>query len=284
MNIANRIKFVFKYHLGERMVPSIVGAMKKNTINAYWYRDVVNFGDLITPLLLRKYGYTPVHVYPHKASLVSTGSILEHLSESYSGVILGSGFIYEQSRMKFPDAKVLSVRGKLSRDRLCAQHKHVTLGDPGLLASSIVLQRQTKKYVLGIVPHHVQASSPIISSLAGKDAEKITVIDVQQQPKNVFKLIDECEYIISSSMHGLIVADSFGIPNAWMAADELIGGRFKFDDYYSSLNMSAGNPFHLTGGESLTDLVAMTSAKPVDRINELRTINQELWSNLVKML
>ena len=36
-------------------------------------------------------------------------------------------------------------------------------------------------------------------------------------------------------MHGLIFADSYGIPNAWIAPhDSMIGGEFKFNDYYST--------------------------------------------------
>ena len=43
-----------------------------------------------------------------------------------------------------------------------------------------------------------------------------------------------CEAIISSALHGLIAADSFFFPNRWIKlSDNLMGGDFKFNDYYS---------------------------------------------------
>src|SRR5690606_40827407 len=42
-------------------------------------------------LVLRHYGFTPIYTKPHKADLISTGSILERISEDYQGIVLGSG-------------------------------------------------------------------------------------------------------------------------------------------------------------------------------------------------
>lgn len=272
------------YHLLVRGPQLVKGAVAQNGVKAYWYRDIVNFGDLITPLLLRKFGFTPVHTLSHKASLVSTGSILEHLSESYTGCILGSGFIYSDSSLSFPNARVLSVRGELTRERLGVKHKGVGLGDPGLLAPLTLAEHPEKKYVLGIVPHHIDIASTAVSQLVALNRDNVIAINVQQQPLEVFKLISQCEYILSSSLHGLIIADAFGIPNAWLGNDELIGGRFKFDDYYSSLGVVAGKPYKIIGKETLHELIAMTTLKPADRIAVLQDANHQLWSKLTSFL
>ena len=53
------------------------------------------------------------------------------------------------------------------------------------------------------------------------------------------KIISECECIISSSLHGLIIADSFLIPNQMVhLTDKLYGDGFKFDDYYSNFDIN----------------------------------------------
>jgi pyruvyltransferase len=42
--------------------------------------------------------------------------------------------------------------------------------------------------------------------------------------------------IASSSLHGLILADAYGIPNVWMCLNkDTGGGEFKFKDYYEGV-------------------------------------------------
>ena len=38
-----------------------IAAIRGNGIKAYWYKDELNFGDLITPLLLKHFGYMPIY-------------------------------------------------------------------------------------------------------------------------------------------------------------------------------------------------------------------------------
>lgn len=275
----HRLKMVH-YHLRVRLPEMIRGGLAGNAVKAYWFRDIVNFGDLITPLLLKEYGFTPVHTPPHKADFVSTGSILEHLPESFRGVILGSGFIYEDSQLHFPGANILSVRGELSKRILGPQRVNLQVGDPGLLAGKVLKVREEKRYRLGIVPHHIHLHSPLFRQIVAQHAGLVTLIDVRQQPLEVFRAIDQCESLLSSSLHGLIAADSLGISNGWLAAEGLTGGRFKFDDYYSSLHIVAGEPVQLSGDESLVELLALTSLKPEARIKALQADLDELWSTL----
>ena len=52
------------------------------------------------------------------------------------------------------------------------------------------------------------------------------------------QFVDElvsCEMIFSSSLHGLIIADAYNIPNRRVIfGNKLIGGDFKFNDYEES--------------------------------------------------
>jgi pyruvyltransferase len=240
-------------------------------MRCYWC-DFSNFGDQIAPLLLRHYNFTPLLTPPKHATLVSTGSILEHLPTDYAGMILGAGFISSSSQMRFPKAKTLAVRGQLTKNRLGLEGvKSVLLGDPGLLASHVLMARESKHFALGVVPHYIDKRNTSIRKILQTYPNQVNLIDVQQRdPMVVFREIDKCEHILSSSLHGLIIADSLGIPSAWFYSAGLEGGRFKFDDYYSSLNISSSTLYHISGTETLAELLSTTTLKPRDRILQLK--------------
>jgi pyruvyltransferase len=68
-----------------------------------------------------------------------------------------------------------------------------------------------------------------------------------------------CERIVSSSLHGLVIADAYGIPNAWLNSDGGAGGsrpgggEFKFYDYFASVNkLRHAQDFHASVGKELT--------------------------------
>jgi pyruvyltransferase len=228
----------------------------------------VNFGDLITPLLLKHYGLVPFLRMPEEAAVVSTGSILHLLPEDYAGIILGSGLINEQSR-RFARARVFSVRGTLTRDCL-GLPVGTPLGDPGLLASIVFERRPAIRYALGIIPHFVDAEDERILRICQGASEDVRLIDVKRPPEQVFADIRSCERIVSSSLHGLVVADAFRIPCGWMVlSDKVLGHGFKFRDYHSALGIQR-TPLTLFGTEGIAELGAITSAPSVDRLAEVQ--------------
>ena len=108
------------------------------------------------------------------------------------------------------------------------------LGDPGLLVSKIYPNNVQKKYKLGIIPHYSEKTdfNKQIIKLSQNDYK---IIDIQQDVKFVVEEICQCECILSSSLHGLIFADSYNIPNRQLIiSDKLAGGDYKFRDYYSA--------------------------------------------------
>ena len=135
-----------------RMIPSIKGTLLGNKIAAYWWTGCVNFGDLLTPVLLKQYGFTPVYHPIEQSQLLSTGSILNLIPEDYAGHIVGSGLI-DNTTLSLRKAKFWALRGKLTQERLGAP-KQTVLGDPGLLSSKLLKHRQRRHYALGIVPHY----------------------------------------------------------------------------------------------------------------------------------
>jgi pyruvyltransferase len=59
-----------------------------------------------------------------------------------------------------------------------------------------------------------------------------------------------CETILSGSLHGLIISEAYKIPNLWIEFGEpLIGGHFKFHDFFFSIGRDRETSFVINGTE-----------------------------------
>ena len=151
-----------------------------------------------------------------------------------------------------------AVRGEMTKRRveqMLGRTLDIPTGDPGILASDVLEQRPEKRYDIGIIPHLCDLRDPMVEEVLEKYGYKVSgdlesgrektkkaakdgpvrFINVKDEPLEVIEEIAKCRYILSSSLHGLIVADSFGIPNMHIVfGDRLLGDGYKFDDYYSA--------------------------------------------------
>lgn len=169
--------------------------------------------------------------------------------------IWSTGFITYSDEKLIPlrkDINISSVRGELTKRRLektLNKKLRVPTGDGGLLASCLIKKPIQKKYSIGIIPHFREKDHPRFKELKESYNNSI-LIDLTDDPLSVVKTISECELVVSSALHGLIVADSFGIPNKRIVlTDNLLGDGYKFDDYYSAFNITAEEPFYLHNQE-----------------------------------
>lgn len=214
------------------------GKIQGNLLECYWFIRVVNAGDLVTPFLLKKYGFTPMHKYPPLARMMGCGSILHNLPPDYDGYIVGSGFLRDGDPMPLPKARVLAVRGEKTRDRIGAPISTL-LGDPGLLITKYVKINSTPRYTLGIVPHYFDKQDPRILKLMRRYPDEICFIDIQASPVQVLKKIAQCQTILSSSLHGCVFADSLKIPVIWLDTPGTEQNRYyKYADYSSAFSRS----------------------------------------------
>lgn len=222
----------FFQSLGDRLLKTYYNVFNIPFVESCFAR-VHNFGDLFSRDLLNHLGYKLIHTADYKKShLALTGSILQMYHQDYSGYIMGSGFIHERFDRSNNQWKIKIIRGPLSKKQSGCKHDCL-YGDPGIMASVIYPKVNKKTYRLGILPHCVDYD--FVKTLQFGDNVKI--ISARQSAAHVARDIQQCEYIASSSLHGLIFADAFSIPNIHLRfGDKLIGGNHKFQDYYLGMD------------------------------------------------
>lgn len=214
----------------------------KSPVKAYWWKEIPNFGDGLAPFLLEQFADLKVEWGAvSQSKIASIGSILEHIPPLWDGYIVGSGRLHENSRMHLVQmtsgvsAKILAVRGPLSARGIPGSF---AIGDPGILADELV-GIQEKQWDLGILPHW--QDTELVAKFTKLIPEKysIKIISPADDPLEVVRQIGACRRLVTSSLHGMIVADGFGVPRRVEPCSKMLkdGGDFKFRDYSASVQM-----------------------------------------------
>lgn len=233
-------------------------------------RPVRNFGDLLGPLivpLLLQQQRLPASTAPNRR-LLTIGSIL-HLARA-GDVVWGSGrngHIAEQ--MHHTDAlDVRAVRGPLTRELLLERGADCpeVFGDPALLLPMVrpdlvELSRRKHRAVTFVSHMHDRPQRP---------PRGVHTVSALADVERVLRAIVQSELVVATSLHGVIVAEAFGVP-----ARSIVNHRepeFKFADYY----LGTGRPDYLRassvreavalGGETapVIDLRPLIEAFPID--------------------
>ncbi len=201
-------------------------------VPAFWWDGHPNFGDDLTPWLLPHYGLAAAYRSASTARLAGVGSILEFLPAGWDGAVWGSGLM-EEAAHALPAATFLAVRGELTRE-LAGVRGEVALGDPGILVARH-LRRPAVRSDVGIVPHGHHRQHPGVLAATG-GAARVSVVNVHGRAAPTVRAIAACRVIVTTSLHGLVTADAYGIPAVWTTLDPpLGGGDFKFRDYESAM-------------------------------------------------
>ena len=239
-------------------------------VNHNWGDDInIFFLEEITNLRVKVFNRSRVFPRIVRKVYCCIGSILDGCYGKKLE-IWGSGFISETGHIQVMPHRVYSVRGPLTRQKLLDQGIDcpAVYGDPALLISKYYHPIVEKKYKYGIVPHYVDEANPSIQSFRSRDDVLLISMSNYHDWHEIPDAICSCEMIISSSLHGLIVSDSYGIPNRWVRfSDKLDGGNFKFHDYFQSIHRSVQNPKII---DSTQELETILNDTPMyDRANNI---------------
>jgi len=251
--------------------------MKK--INLYWFRFKLNhgnFGDELAPFIISRLsncdinnilipstGFDYIHralnrifnrhpsikqiprlisQYFRRNFIASIGSIIRQIN-CINCKVWGSGIIKRDDQIK--PALFYAVRGKYTQKRLRELNLPVpnVIGDPALLLPIVYPVQKKVKYKLGIIPHYKHYKD-IVSEFK---SEEILIIDLTNPIEQILEEINSCQNTISTSLHGIIVSQVYGIPSLWCTYKniQLGGDTIKFYDYFSSVGIEEYKPFKL---------------------------------------
>jgi pyruvyltransferase len=230
----------------------------------FWF-DIPNWGDALNPYLARKLSGRDVQHLEglYHERYLAVGSVLGAANARTE--VWGSGFISEGERVMERPRAVHAVRGPLSRDALLQQGVDCpeVFGDPALLLPLFLDPELPKSHKIGIVPHYVDKNHPWLDQC--RRNPEVQIIDVESGTEEFVRSLKSCEVVLSSSLHGLICADAYGIPNLWVQlSDRLIGGEFKFNDYRLSISAEPPTPIHVAVGTDPRGLAAFAKSYPVN--------------------
>jgi len=219
--------------------------MNDTPLKLFWWAAKPNFGDALSQIVTQHAAGRPVvHAGPREAEMFALGSILQIARRVYGKpdhpkhrpVIWGSGMMSPIRTAFLDHVDVAMVRGPITASLLGLDTE--LYGDPGLLTADALgpVDRHDRT---GLLLHHSQLGHPEIAALI-ENEPSIEYIDVRQGPEEVCRAIGACRHVISSSLHGLIVADAYGVQNTWL--DPMSHGRLKYYDYAASIARPLGLP------------------------------------------
>jgi pyruvyltransferase len=250
----------------------------------YWWRPrpkfgVVprrkNLGDELSPFIVAKVknelGISGAW-QPRGRKLLAIGSIINHAGDG--DVLWGSGIngIKHERDYRFTSLDVRAVRGPHTAAFLRQRGVHVPelFGDPGFLISRYVRPSRPRGGRGALyIPHYRDAGrdEPGIRNL------RTYGVDFQHFVDTIW----ESDIVYSASLHGLVIAEAYGVP-AILVANAKTETALKYEDYYFGTGRSK---FPTAGSLAEAKTLEPASAPEVDVVHErlLKGFPRELWSN-----
>lgn len=223
------VKIMLRWKVNNRYILFTSKKAKKNKVNLNYCFDFKNVGDNIAPVLV-DYVAAKKNIDVHKRisstkHLYTVGSIITAGPQDCT--IWGSGLLNTKILNRFSTRKldVRAVRGPLTRIILMDHGYAVpeVYGDPAILMPFIYNPTIEKKYKVSIVTHLNE------SARTDKRIHRINV--VTDDYKTFVEEIKASELVISSSLHGIVFAESYGVKAVLLKPKMDL---FKYFDYYYS--------------------------------------------------
>lgn len=259
----------------------------------FYWNGHKNFGDELSLYLVQKISnqtFRPAKLREKK--LVAIGSLLNYDVLFSRSLVWGTGILRRDSiqipkwklfpvnkfllrcvdgveKINCNCAKFFAVRGPLTAREVSGAGFFCPniYGDPAVTLPMFYKPLSSRVYPIGLILHHSQEGLFDRNLLEDYGVKSISIL--REGDEEIERFVDEvcsCERIFSTSLHGVIVAQAYGIPVKWITFDKLpIHGdeRYKFYDYFLGVNQEIQEPLVLQSDVSALKVLRNAYVKDV---------------------
>lgn len=290
MSIVGKIsrEIVSKYKANDIILNYPGRSVQRHKVNLHYYHAdwtngvVCNLGDYLSEIVVQSCcdrWQIPIGKTISKTRhLYAIGSILQMGYQN--ATVWGSGFAFEPSLMRGllqlgRKLDIRCVRGPKTKETLqrlgfiCPEK----YGDPAVLLPQIYVPTgmlKTEKYIF--IPHF-QAEEEARKQYGDDHIVSMNTNDY----KRVIDRIVASDRVISSSLHGIVLAEAYGIPAVYYQ-DKTSRFAYKYEDWYLSTGRSKTNTVHSVE-EGMTTRIIQPDKGTIEHMQKtlLDTFPRDIW-------
>ncbi|MDR1962381.1 MAG: polysaccharide pyruvyl transferase family protein [Planctomycetaceae bacterium] len=229
------------------------------SVPLYWWRAKPNFGDQLAPIIVQHFAKKEVVCSEKPNKLIALGSVLGYAKNGDS--IWGTGL--RQEGLLSKKLVVYAVRGQKTRNFLLEQGIECPeiYGDPAILMPMIYRPKIMASVEITILPHYSDNKLQYLGEQA-----KLPIIHASESPKTVIDRIVKTKILVTSSLHGLILAEAYGVPVVLLRQKSQVWEpHFKFVDYFLSTGREDQTLWDISIEESVQHIPNIPKPKPIDQ-------------------
>ncbi len=264
-------KLLVASKLKNRMILFTGKKARPNKVNINYWSAANNLGDIISPIIIdyvaKQRGIDTEKKIASTKHLYAVGSVITAGCQDctvWGSGILNSKILY---RLKSRALDVRAVRGPITRLILMEYGYCVpeVYGDPAVLMPLLYNPEVEKKYKISVITHMDENTN------IPEDCNRISILT--EDFRSFVEQIKASEKVVSSSLHGIIFAESYGVPAVLLKPNVDL---LKYYDYYYGTGR-----YHFPIAETVEQARTLMPANIPDftdmQKNLLDTFPEDLW-------
>lgn len=242
------------------------------SVPLYWWKLNGNFGDRLSPIVVRYLTGREIRYSEAPGKLLAVGSVMDRGAPG--DVVWGAGLRRDES---VRELHVLAVRGPLTRSVLLRRGVDcpAVYGDPAVFMPEIYRPACDKSERISVLPHY---SDRILQWMAWQ--ADLPVILPHEPPRIVIDRILKTELLVTSSLHGLILAEAYGVPVVLLRQRrQYWEPHFRFLDYFLSTGREDQTIWDVSIREAVRRVDGIEKPRPIDKAALRAAFPQRFFGN-----